>query len=127
MGETADGERGADEEMLWVGRIDNDPVDPAAQEGIARVRAGVSCVVDTGVRQLRPRVAAVRSLVDTDACFAPGRAAVPLARADVERVPAGVVRIGDESADGVESEDASEPCPSGARGQGVVGPPDAAA
>src|SRR5207237_1431834 len=116
-----------DEEVVRVGRIDDDLVDPTPQEGIARVRTGVGRVADTGVRQLRPRVATVRGLVDTDAGFAPGGASVPLARADVEGVTARVVRIWDECANGVESEDAGEPCPARTCRQGVVRPPNAAA
>src|SRR5207249_6883061 len=104
--EPAHAQRGADEEVLRVGGIDGDLVDPAPQEGVARVRAGVGRVVDTGGWQLRPRVVAVRGLVDTDAGFGAGGAAVPLARADVERVPARAVRIRDDGAAGVESEDA---------------------
>src|SRR5439155_1841818 len=106
---------------------DDDPVDPAPQEGVARVRAGVGRVVDTGIGELRPRVAAVRGLVDTDAGFTPRGTAVSLACADVERVPASVVGIRDERADGVESQDASEPCPARVRGERVVRAPDAAA
>ena len=111
MRESAYRERGADEEVLRVGRIDDDPVDPAPQEGVARVRAVVGRVVDTGIGELRPRVAAVRGLVDTDAGFTPRGTAVSLACADVERITARVVRICDESADGVESQDAGKPCP----------------
>src|SRR4029077_4442584 len=77
--------------------------------------------------QLRPRVAAVRSLVDSDASLAPRRAAVPFARADVECVPTRVVWICDESANGVESQDTGEPCPTRARSKRIVRAPDAAA
>src|SRR5439155_23306951 len=125
--ETAHAERGADEEVVRVGRIDDDLVDPTPQEGIARVCTGVGRVADTGVRQLRPRVATVRGLVDTDPGFAPGGAPVPLARADVECVTARVVGICDESANGVEIEDAGQPCPARARSERVVRPPNAAA
>src|SRR5206468_12209534 len=68
--ETAHAERGADEEMVRVGRIDDDLIDPAPQEGVVRVRTVVGRVADTGVRQLRPRVAPVGRLVDTDASLA---------------------------------------------------------
>src|SRR5207249_5211856 len=125
--EPAHAQRGADEEVLRVGGIDGDLVDPAPQEGVARVRAGVGRVVDTGIGQLRPRVATVRGLVDTDAGFTPRGTAVSLACADVERVPARVVGIRSESADGVESQNAGEPCPARICRQGVVRPPNAAA
>ena len=127
MRESAYRERGADEEVLRVGRIDDDLVDAAPQEGVARVHTGVGRVADTGVRQLRPGVAAIRGLVDTDAGLASGGAPVPLARTDVERVPARIVGICDESANGIESQDAGEPCPARICRQGVVGPPNAAA
>src|SRR4029077_2751032 len=119
--------RRADEEVLRVSGIDGDLVDPAPQECVARVRAVVGRVADTGVRQLRPRVAAVRSLVDSDASLAPRRAAVPFARADVQCVPTRVVWICDESANGVESQDTVEPCPTRARSKRIVRAPDAAA
>src|SRR5207253_10225024 len=62
--EAANGDRRADEEVVRVSGIDGDLVDPAPQEGVARVHAVVGRVADTGVRQLRPRVASVGSLVD---------------------------------------------------------------
>src|SRR5207248_4018608 len=127
MRESPHRERGADEEVLRVGRIDDDLVNPAAQEGVARVRTRVGRIADTGVRQLRPRIAAIRGLVYTDAGFAPGGTPVSLARPDVEGVPARVVGICDESADGVESEDAGQPCPARICREGVVRPPNAAA
>src|SRR5207237_5569721 len=102
-------------------------VDPAPQEGVARVRAVIRRVVDARVSELRPAVAPVGRLVDTDAGFAPRGATVPLACADVERVPARVVGIRNESADGVESQNAGEPCPGRARRERIVRPPDAAA
>src|SRR5262249_55244454 len=80
-----------------------------------------------GIRQLRPRVAPIRGLVNPDAGFASGGAPVPLARTDVERVPARIVGIGDESANGVKSQDASKPRPTRVCRQGVVRPPNAAA
>jgi hypothetical protein len=70
MREAANGLGRADEDVIRVSRIDDDPVDPAPQEGVARVRASVSRVADAGIGELRPGVAAVRGLVNTDARFA---------------------------------------------------------
>src|SRR4029077_20463697 len=126
MGEPTHRERRNDKKVLRLGRVVGYLVDTASQEGVARVRTGVGGVADTGVGELCPSVAAVRGFVYTDARLASGRAAVALTRAEVKRVPAGVVRIGDERADRVLREIGSQKRPRRIGGKGVVRPPDAA-
>src|SRR5437660_12124557 len=101
MRESAYGQSRADEDVLRVARIDSDLVDAAPQERVTRVHTRVGRVADTGVGKLRPSVAAIRGFVDTDPSLATGGAAIPLTRAEIKRVPAGVVRIGDERANRV--------------------------
>src|SRR6516164_5308177 len=115
-----------DEDMPAVGGIDHDRIDSASQEGIARVNAGVGRVANASIGQLGPGVAAVCGLVDANARLTAGRAAVPLTRAEVKRVSAGIVRIGDERADRILRGIGSQPLPLRIGSKGVVCPPDAA-
>ena len=115
-----------DEDMLRVGGIDHDRVNSASQEGIARVHTGVGPVANASIGQLRPAGAAVGGLVDANARLAAGRAAVPLARAEVKRVPADIVRIGDQRADRILRDIGSQPRPGRIGSKSVVCQPDAA-
>src|SRR4029450_9217043 len=99
-------------DMVRVRRVDEDLADAAPEEGVSTGRdARVHGVVHAGVGELRPVVPPTRGLVDADARFAPGAAAIGLAGAEVERVAARVVGIGCQRADRVLRDPAREVCP----------------
>ena len=128
MREPADAECGRSVDMVRVRRVDEDLADAAPEEGIRTRRdARVRSVVHASVGELRPVVAAVGSLVYTDARLAAGAAAIGLAGTEVERVAARVVGIGGQRADGVLRDPAREVCPARVRCESVVRSPNATA
>src|SRR5262249_60453997 len=67
-------------DVVRVRWVDEDLADAAPKEGVSTGRdARVHGVVHAGVGELRPVVAAIRGLVDADARFAAGAAAIGLA------------------------------------------------
>src|SRR5262249_34679919 len=127
--QTANGLGRPDEDVVGVARVDDDAVDPTAEERVlAGGRTVVRRVVDAGVGELRPLIAAIRRLVDADAGLTAGRAAVALAGPEVQRLALRVGGIEGENADGrlVEIADLHL-LPVRRRGGGVVSAPDAAA
>ena len=128
MRHPADAECGRSVDVVCVRRVDKDLADAAPEEGVSTRRdTRVRSVAHAGVGELRPVVAAVRGLVDTDARLAAGAAAIGLAGTEVERVAARVVGISGQRADRVLRDPAREVCPARVRCESVVRPPNATA
>ena len=100
--QAANAERGSHEDVVRIARVDDDRIDAAAKEGIlARVHARIGAIVDAGITELRPGAAAVGRLVNADSRLATRRAAIALARAEIDGVALRVGRIERERADRV--------------------------